>query len=59
MAIPTVEKDKCTGCEECVEDCPTEAITMVDEVAVINGDECTECGACVDTCPEDAIIEVE
>ena len=57
MAVPTVKKEECTGCEECVEECPTEAISMVDEIAKIDGDECTECGACVDTCPSEAIIE--
>jgi len=57
MAIPKVNKDECTGCEECVEACPAEAITMQDDVAVINEDECTECGACVDACPAEAITE--
>jgi len=57
MAIPKVNKEECTGCEECVEECPTEAIKIVDDVAVIDADECSECGACVDTCPAEAITE--
>lgn len=57
MAIPKVNKEECTGCEECVEECPAEAISMVDDVAVINPNECTECSACVDTCPAEAITE--
>ncbi len=57
MAIPKVNKEECTGCEECVEECPAEAITIVDDVAVINKDECTECSACVDTCPAEALTE--
>ena len=57
MAIPKIDKAKCNGCEECVEACPAEAITLVDEKAVINEDECTECGECVETCPEEAITE--
>jgi Fe-S-cluster-containing hydrogenase component 2 len=57
MAIPTIDKEKCNGCEECVEACPAEAITLVDEKAVINADECTECSECVETCPEEAITE--
>ena len=57
MAIPKVNQDECTGCEECVETCPAEAITLVDEIAVINADECTECSECVETCPAEAITE--
>ncbi len=57
MAIPKIDKDECTGCEECVEACPAEAISMKGDIAVIDDDECTECGACVDACPAEAISE--
>ncbi|MCP4677778.1 MAG: 4Fe-4S dicluster domain-containing protein [Deltaproteobacteria bacterium] len=57
MAIPKVNKEECTGCEECVEECPAEAIKIVDDVAVIDAGECTECSACVDTCPAEALTE--
>jgi ferredoxin len=50
-----VDPEKCTACETCVEECPSEAITMQDEVAVVNEDECTDCGACADVCPAEAI----
>ncbi|HOM56956.1 MAG TPA: 4Fe-4S binding protein [Candidatus Latescibacteria bacterium] len=50
-----VNKEECTGCGSCVEVCPSEAITMDDDVAVVNPEECTECGACVDECPSEAI----
>ncbi len=50
-----VDKEKCTGCESCVEDCPSEAIKMESEKAVINAELCVDCGVCVDTCPTEAI----
>jgi len=50
-----VDSEKCTGCGECVEACPCDAIAMQDEKAVVNSDECTDCGACVDACPSEAI----
>jgi len=50
-----VDKEKCTGCESCVDECPSEAISMVDEKAEINADTCVDCGVCVDTCPAEAI----
>jgi len=49
-----VNADKCTGCEECVETCPVEAIAMEDGKAVVS-DDCVDCGQCVDACPSEAI----
>ncbi len=49
-----VDKGKCTGCESCVSECPSEAISMVDGKAKI-GDACVDCGVCVDACPVEAI----
>lgn len=57
MAVPKVITEECTGCEECIEACPAEAITMKDSIAVISAEACTECGACVDECPVEAIVE--
>ena len=50
----TVDQEKCTGCGQCVDVCPIEAIELDNGMAVIS-DECIECGACVDTCPTEAI----
>lgn len=58
MAVPKVLEDKCAGCGDCVENCPTEAISMNDNnVAVIDPDVCAECGDCINTCPAEAIVE--
>ena len=50
-----VDPDKCTGCESCIESCPSEAIAIEDGVAVVNVDNCVDCGICVDDCPAEAI----
>ena len=50
-----VDMEKCTGCESCVEECPSEAISMASEKAVIDVDACVDCGVCVDVCPVEAI----
>ncbi|MHC4193265.1 MAG: indolepyruvate ferredoxin oxidoreductase subunit alpha, partial [Planctomycetota bacterium] len=50
-----VDKEKCTGCESCVGECPSEAISMAEEKAVISADACVDCGVCVDACPAEAI----
>ncbi len=52
-----VNPEECVGCENCVEVCPVEAISMEDDVAVIDQATCTECGACISECPVDAINE--
>jgi len=53
--IPVIDKEKCDGCEMCLEACPPEVITLVDGKAVIDISLCEECGECVDECPNDAI----
>ena len=50
-----VDEQKCTGCETCVEECPSEAISMVSEKALVDVETCIDCELCVDTCPEEAI----
>ncbi|MFO7822238.1 MAG: 4Fe-4S binding protein [Lentisphaeria bacterium] len=49
-----VDKETCTGCENCVEVCPVDAISMNDGKAEVD-DSCIDCGQCVDECPVDAI----
>lgn len=53
--IPKIDHDKCTGCEDCVEACPPEVISMINAKAKIDEALCEECGACVAECPEHAI----
>ncbi|MHC1576910.1 MAG: 4Fe-4S binding protein, partial [Methanosarcinaceae archaeon] len=46
--VAVIKADECVGCETCVDECPTGAISMnSDNIAVVNSDECTDCGACV------------
>ena len=58
--IPTVEEDKCVGCEECVDVCPTEVFEMENEKSVVSEpDECLGCESCVEVCEEGAITVEE
>jgi ferredoxin len=52
-----VNADECSGCGSCVDECPSEAITLDEEkgIAVVDNDECVECGACEEACPSSAI----
>ncbi|MDH7600199.1 MAG: 4Fe-4S binding protein [Sedimentisphaerales bacterium] len=50
-----VDPTKCTGCETCVGECPSEAISMVKGKAKVDPEKCVDCGVCVDSCPVEAI----
>jgi len=50
-----VDKDKCTGCETCVDECPAVAITIENEKAKVDKDLCVDCESCVEVCPSEAI----
>ncbi|MEX0891235.1 MAG: 4Fe-4S binding protein, partial [Gemmatimonadota bacterium] len=57
-APAVVDERTCTGCEQCVNDCPYDAIHMVaragervGQVARVQTELCTSCGICVGSCP--------
>jgi ferredoxin len=53
--IPVIDKENCTGCGNCLDVCPPQAIIFQNEKAHIEDDLCEECGFCVAECPVKAI----
>ncbi len=53
--VTKVDTEICTGCGECVESCPLDAIEVKEDVAVVDEETCGDCGACVEVCPVEAI----
>lgn len=50
---------QCTGCEECLDACPEDAIEgKAGFIHMIDEDLCTKCGKCLPVCEEGAIIKV-
>ena len=52
------DPDACTACEACVEVCPERAITMENNLPVINEIMCSGCGACIPACEENALDQL-
>ena len=55
-----VDKEKCSGCSECVDNCPGEVYELIDNKAEpVNIDECHGCHTCEELCESDAIVVKE
>ena len=48
----TIMEEFCIGCGECVSVCQDGALSLVDEMAVVDPESCVLCGYCGAACPE-------
>jgi uncharacterized Fe-S center protein len=53
--MPWIDKNKCTGCQICLKECPVDAIFMHDGKAQIDMDKCIRCGKCHEICRLEAV----
>lgn len=51
----TIDAELCTGCGQCISVCPANAISLIDDKAVVTGPDSLFCGHCMAACPTDAI----
>ena len=54
--VPRPDPDGCTACRSCVEHCPAEALTMVDDLPRADMERCVTCFCCQEICPEKAMV---
>lgn len=50
----TLDREKCTGCTNCLKHCPTQAIRIQKGKAKILKERCIDCGECIRVCPHHA-----
>ncbi len=50
-------RNGCIGCKKCEKTCAHGAVTVIDNLAVIDYDKCVHCGECTRVCPTGAIMD--
>jgi len=53
--IASLDEEVCSGCGDCVEICPMDALTMEDDVVALDSNRCIGCGLCASVCPTGAL----
>ena len=48
----------CIGCKLCEKNCPSGAVHVIDNLAVIDYARCTSCGTCVEKCPRKVLVDI-
>ena len=57
LVVFRIVADKCTGCQQCVKVCPSDAITGAkSEPHVIDEEKCIKCRACYEVCKFEAVV---
>ena len=50
-----VDAGMCTGCEDCIERCQFGALSVPDDICLVDYSRCVGCGLCATVCPTDAL----
>jgi Pyruvate/2-oxoacid:ferredoxin oxidoreductase delta subunit len=56
---PSIDRERCVGCETCVQRCPAGALSMNGDVPQVDTRRCFGCGVCATGCPSEAIEMVK
>jgi electron transport complex protein RnfB len=50
-----LDADKCSLKKDCVDSCPVDALSIVNEKLMVDWNKCLGCGLCIPTCPQGAL----
>ena len=50
-SIFIVDENLCYGCGACIALCPTNALDLLNRLAVVEQSDCTKCEHCIASCP--------
>jgi ferredoxin len=54
--LPRIDRQRCTGCRDCIAACPEGILGQVDgKASLLFPDQCIFCHLCEEVCPVDAI----
>jgi heterodisulfide reductase subunit A-like polyferredoxin len=54
--VNQVDESLCVGCQDCLDFCQFDALSLQEEIAFVDQTKCVGCGVCVPACPEGALI---
>jgi len=52
---PKADPEFCTACGTCIDQCPVEALSMIEDLPEVDPEICISCFCCQEICPEKAI----
>jgi uncharacterized protein len=52
---PSINRNKCTACKTCIQNCNASAISIFEGKALIDKEKCEGCAMCIAVCPQDAV----
>ena len=56
LSKPSIDEEKCTGCQSCIKYCPVQAISLINKKkANIDENKCIGCGECMAVCQFGAV----